>query len=101
MNGIYFLKLIEFEEWYRSQPLKIRIQIDGRLLRIQEFGYFGQIRKLSFILFELKFNNGNRIYCTEKSINGKAIILILGGSKNGQDKDIRKAQKVAEKIHED
>jgi putative component of toxin-antitoxin plasmid stabilization module len=34
-------------------------------------------------------------------IDGKTIILILGGNKNGQDKDIRRAQKIAEKIHGD
>jgi putative addiction module killer protein len=45
---------------------------------------------------ELKFNNGNRIYYTIKN----DMILILGGNKNGQQKDIDKANKVAEKIHE-
>ena len=59
------------------------------------------MKKLSSLLFEIKFNNGNRIYYTEKMINGKAVILILGGNKNGQDKDIKKAQKIAEKIHGD
>ncbi len=29
------------------------------------------------------------------------MILILGGNKNGQEKDIKKAQKTAEKIHGD
>jgi putative addiction module killer protein len=51
------------------------------------------------LLFEIKFNNGNRVYYTEKVVDGKAIILILGGNKNGQDKDIKRAQKAAEKIH--
>lgn len=59
------------------------------------------MKKLSSVLFEIKFNNGNRIYYTEKIINGKAVVLILGGNKNGQDKDIKKAQKIAEKIHDD
>ncbi len=34
-------------------------------------------------------------------INGEVLILIQGGNKNGQDKDIKKAQKAAEKIHDD
>lgn len=51
------------------------------------------------MLFEIKFNNGNRIYYTEKMIKGKFVILILGGNKNGQQKDIKKAQKAAEEIH--
>lgn len=98
---VSFLKLIEFAVWYDSQPAKIRAQIDGRLEKIREFGHYGHVRKLSSVLFEIKFNNGNRIYCTEKIINGKIVILILGGNKNGQDKDIKKAQKTAEKIHSD
>lgn len=98
---VSFLKLIEFAAWYDTRSAKIRAQIDGRLDKIREFGHYGHVRKLSPVLFEIKFNNGNRIYCTEKIINGKVVILILGGNKNGQDKDIKRAQKTAEKIHND
>ena len=98
---VSFLKTEEYLNWVKAQTLKIRIQIAGRLERIQESGHYGHVRKLSSILFEIKFNNGNRIYCTEKVIEGRTVILILGGNKNGQEKDIKKAQKIAEKIHND
>ena len=98
---ISILKLKDFTTWYVSQTAKIRAQIDGRLEKIRDFGHYGHVKKLSPVLFEIKFNNGNRIYYTEKIIDGKALILILGGNKNGQDKDIKKAQKNAEKIHSD
>lgn len=101
MGMISFLKLIEYAAWFDAQPAKIRAQINGRLLRIQNEGHYGHVKKLSSVLFEIKFNNGNRIYCTEKIIDGKVVILILGGNKNAQDKDIKKAQKIAEKIHAD
>ena len=101
MIMISFLKLIEYAAWYDNQTAKIRAQIDGRLEKIRDFGHYGHVKKLSSVLFEIKFNNGNRIYCTEKIIDGKVMILILGGNKNGQDKDIKKAQKTAEKIHGD
>ena len=94
-----FFKLREYSDWYEAQPAKIRAQIDSRLEKIRDFGHYGHVKKLSSVLFEIKFNNGNRIYYTEKVINGKAVVLILGGNKNGQDKDIKKAQKIAEKIH--
>ncbi len=68
---------------------------------MRESEHYGHAKKLSSVLSELKFNNGNRIYFTEKIINGKTVILILGGNKNGQEKDIKKAQKTAEKIHGD
>lgn len=97
MVSIY--KLEEYSIWYNGQPAKIRAQIDSRLEKIRDFGHYGHVRKLSSFLFEIKFNNGNRISYTERIINGEILILILGGYKNGQDKDIKKAQKVAEKIH--
>ncbi len=96
---ISFFKLIEYAVWYDKQTAKIRAQIDGRLVKIRDFGHYGHVKKLSSVLCEIKFNNGNRIYCTEKIIDGKVMILIIGGNKNGQDKDIKKAQKTAEKIH--
>ncbi len=93
------LKIEEYAAWYAAQPAKIRAQIDSRLMKIRDFGHYGNFKKLSPILFEIKFNNGNRIYYTEKLLDGKAVVLILGGNKNGQGKDIKKAQKTAEKIH--
>jgi putative addiction module killer protein len=98
---VTFLKTDDYSNWFGEQTSKIRVQIDSRLERIRESGHYGHIRKLSSVLFEIKFNNGNRIYCTEKIINGKTVILILGGNKNGQEKDIKRAQKIAAKIHED
>lgn len=96
---ISFLKLKEYSIWYESQTSKIKAQIDSRLEKIRDFGHYGHVRKLSSVLFEIKFNNGNRIYYTERIIDEEVLILILGGNKNGQDKDIKKAQKTAEKIH--
>jgi putative addiction module killer protein len=96
---VTFVKTAEYSNWFESQTDKIRAQIDARLLKIQEHDHYGHVKRLSSVLFEIKFNNGNRIYCTEKIIDGKTVILILGGNKNGQDKDIKRAQKVAEKIH--
>ncbi len=93
------MKSIDFVAWYEAQQAKVRIQIDGRLLKIQESGYFGHTRKLSNVLFEIKFNNGNRIYFTEITVSNRVVILILGGNKNGQEKDINKAQRQAAKIH--
>jgi len=43
-------------------------------------------------LWELNFNDGRRIYYT--IIPEKNLILLLGGNKNGQKKDIQKARKI-------
>ena len=91
---ISFYKLKEYLIWYEAQSAKIRAQIDSRLEKIRDYGHYGHVRKLSSFLFEIKFNNGNRIYYTERIFDGEVLILILGGNKNGQDKDIKKAQKI-------
>jgi putative addiction module killer protein len=102
-NNVHFkkytiLKTSQFSEWLDSQTLKVQKQINGRLERIKEHGHFGNVKKLSHLLFELKFKNGYRIYFFEKSINQQVLVLVLGGTKHGQSKDIRKAQKIAEQI---
>lgn len=60
--------------------------------------HFGHIRDLGDGLAELKFNDGRRIYYTIIPVNN--VILLLGGSKNEQDSDIRKAKNIIAKAKE-
>lgn len=58
----------------------------------------GKIKRLSEDLYEIKFENGLRIYYTEK---GNTIILLLtGGNKSKQSKDIELAQKYINEYNE-
>ena len=86
------IKLDPYNEWYESQTIKIQVQIDARLGRVESDSHLGAHKHLIGQLWELKFNNGNRIYYTIKRIGEEMMIIILGGNKNGQDKDIRKAK---------
>ncbi len=54
----------------------------------------GYSKALGMGLFEFKWKNGLRIYFVFKK---KKLILLSGGSKNGQKKDIDKAKKIKEK----
>ncbi len=85
----------EFTAWLKTQTPKVQTQIEERFVKILESNHFGTINKVGKHCFELKFNNGNRIYYTIKN----DMFLILGGNKNGQQKNINKANKVAEAIH--
>lgn len=87
-----------FDKWFSAQAVKIQMQIDGRLLRIIENGYFGHIRRLDTRLSELKFNKGNRIYYMVK--DNKLVVLLAVGNKNSQAKDIKLAKKLAKELHE-
>lgn len=49
-------------------------------------------------MFRLKFNNGNRIYYSIK--DNKLVVLLAGGNKNSQAKDISLTKKLAKELHE-
>lgn len=63
---------------------------------IEEEGHFGHHKFLRNELWELKFNDGRRIYYTY--VPESKVILLLGGNKNGQSKDIQKATKILGQI---
>jgi len=89
--SIVIRKQADYEKWYREQAPKFQAQIEKRLSAIELNSHFGHAKNLGDGLAEIKFNNGARIYFARTGRN--EIELILGGNKNGQDKDIKKARK--------
>ncbi len=90
----------EFSNWLSG--LKDKIAKAKILVRIDRFilGLIGDSKSVGEKVSELRINYGPgyRIYYTRK---GKTIyILLLGGDKSSQKKDIRKAQKLAREIME-
>lgn len=85
----------EYDEWLEEQSYKEQVQIDERLLNIELEGHFGDHRNLEEHLWELKWVNGRRVYYAH--IEQFNLILLLGGNKNGQEKDITKARKILRK----
>lgn len=87
----------EYRGWLEKEPLKSKRQVLARVLRIEEEGHFGHHKHLdSASIWELKFNDGRRVYYV--IIPEAKIILLLGGNKNGQDKDIKNAANILRKI---
>lgn len=92
----------EYIDWFKQQTIKEQAQIHARIARIQIEGHFGIAKKLTGNLAELNWGNGRRIYFTVARIeDGSLVILLLGGNKNSQDRDIRWAQNILNKINED
>lgn len=89
----------DYLAWYSEESQKSQFQIDKRLAHIKIEGHFGHHKHLGDDLWEIKFTDGRRIYYT--IIPDKNIILIIGGNKNGQDKDIKKARNYLRKIFKD
>ncbi len=98
MNHYKIVTTKEFDNWYFEQSKKEKIQIDSRLIKIQNDGYFGITKDLEDDLYELKWTGGRRIYFTY--LQEQNILLLLGGNKNGQDKDINQARKILSKSTE-
>jgi putative addiction module killer protein len=87
------LRIPEFRSWFEAETEKSKMQIDDRLSKIQDEGYFGDHKRVSDDgeeVWELRWKNGRRVYFA--CIPEKKILLLLGGNKNGQDKDIHKAK---------
>lgn len=81
------------EEWLNSLDSAIRKRINQRILRIED-GNFGDYKKLTEEISELRFTfgKGYRVYYTQ--IGNIIVLLINGGDKFTQSKDIKAAQKL-------
>ena len=71
---------------------KSQVQIAKRLSTIEIDGYFGNHKDLESGIYELRWKNGRRVYYAY--VPESRILLLLGGNKNGQDKDITQAKKI-------
>lgn len=81
-----------FLDWFNSLKDKIiRARIQNRLRRL-EMGHLGDWKSVGEGVFELKFSfgSGYRIYFGEEE--KQWIILLAGGDKKTQTKDIKRAQ---------
>lgn len=87
-----FDRTTEYDEWFDEETFKSQVQIEDRLSRIENDGHFGDHKPLEDGVSELKWKNGRRVYYSIVPENN--MILLLGGNKNGQDKDITKAKKI-------
>jgi putative addiction module killer protein len=85
----------EFDEWIAGlRDRKGRAIILRRIDRIR-LGNFGNVEPVGEGISELKihFGPGYRVYF--KSDNQTLILLLLGGDKDTQDDDIRRAKELA------
>ncbi len=80
----------DFSDWFENLNLKDQLQIDSRIQRIRDHSHFGDVKNLGHGLAELRWKNGRRIYFCR--IDKVVVLLLNGGIKNAQKKDIQKAQ---------
>ena len=80
-----------FDIWMKSLDNSMKVRVSKRIERVEE-GNYGDYKKLDSDISELrlKFGSGYRIYFTE--VDNVIIILLCGGDKSTQAKDIEKAK---------
>lgn len=81
-----------FDEWFETLNPTVKARIDVRLDRVS-LGNFGDSKSLSGGIYELRlhFGGGYRIYYG--LAGNKVILLLMGGMKRTQDKDIKTARR--------
>ena len=97
---MYFIeKTIEFDKWLRKlKDLRAKAKILFRIQKIESDEHFGDGEPVGDGIRELKINyaEGYRVYFKEK--DRKIILLLIGGNKSTQKRDIEKAKEIWKKI---
>lgn len=88
-----------FTGWLEKlKDLKARDAIARRLQVLEKSGHFGDHRHIDGALFELRIHTGPgyRLYVAKR---GEVLVILLcGGDKSTQQKDIIKAQKILKEL---
>ena len=88
-----------FIDWLFSLRDKIiRHRVETRIDTVRHGNYGDHKRFHGIIELRLDFGKGYRIYCGEEG--NKLIILLIGGDKASQDKDIKEALEYWRDYHE-
>ncbi|CUI18144.1 putative addiction module killer protein (plasmid) [Candidatus Protochlamydia naegleriophila] len=98
MNRYEVVQTDKYKEWFDKQSLKTKAVISKRIKNIKESGYFGDFKNVSEYdkgitkncIFELRWDDGKRVYYGK--VGSIYLLLLYGGNKNGQDKDIKEAK---------
>ena len=93
-------KTFEFDKWLRKlKDFKAKAKILFRIQRIENDGHFGDCKPVGDGISEMRINfaKGYRVYF--KEIDGKIIVLLVGGDKSTQQKDIAKAKEIWKKLN--
>ncbi|HAH24826.1 MAG TPA: hypothetical protein DCL77_13920 [Prolixibacteraceae bacterium] len=97
---MYFIeKTDEFDKWLRKlKDLRAKAKILFRIQKVESDEHFGDCKSVGEGIRELKIDyaKGYRVYFNEK--DGKIILLLIGGDKSTQQKDIEKAKEIWRKI---
>ena len=92
-------KTDNFDKWLRKlKDLRAKAKILFRIQKIENDDHLGDCEPVGNGIRELKIDyaKGYRVYFKES--DGKIIILLIGGDKSTQQRDIEKAKEILKRI---
>jgi putative addiction module killer protein len=95
-------KTSEFDKWIRKlKDIRAKSKILFRIQKLETDEHFGDLKPVGDGISEMKINyaKGYRVYFKEK--DNKIVILLIGGDKSTQQKDIEIAKKIWNRIKND
>ena len=95
-------KTAEFDKWIRKlNDIRAKAKILFRIQKLETDEHFGDCKSVGDGIRELRINyaKGYRVYFKQKE--NKIIVLLIGGEKSSQQKDIKKAKEIWNKIKND
>ena len=88
-----------FWDWLFSlRDKSLRHRIEARIERLKQGNYGDHKRFQGIVELRLDFGKGYRVYCGEEG--NTIVILLKGGDKSSQDKDIKEALEYWREYHE-
>jgi len=88
-----------FVQWLQNlRDLQARARIAARLERVRLVGRFGDVKSVGDGVSEMRINYGPgyRLYFMRK--DAEVVILLCGGDKGSQTRDIRAATRIAKEL---
>ena len=95
-------KTTEFDKWLRKlKDIRAKAKILFRIQKLEIDGHFGDCKPVGDGISEMRINyaKGYRVYFKEKE--NKIVILLIGGEKSSQQRDIDKAKKIWNRIKDE
>jgi putative addiction module killer protein len=82
-----------FDEWFSTLETQTQTRIDVRIDRVS-LGNFGDSKSVGKGIYELRFTFGSGFRVYYGLVGKRVVLLLIGGSKKTQPRDIKIAQKL-------